>query len=54
MGGKVGPNDQGWEVAVCDINLTEKGREIFGLEKLVCLPLAEVLQQHIKVRTPSC
>ncbi|KAJ5110850.1 hypothetical protein N7532_001385, partial [Penicillium argentinense] len=28
------PNDQGWETAVCDINLTEKGREIFGLEKI--------------------
>jgi GMP synthase-like glutamine amidotransferase len=32
---KVGRNDGGWEVAVTDVQLTEKGKEIFGVEKLV-------------------
>lgn len=35
MGAKVGRSDQGWEIAVCDMELTEKGKEIFGLEKIV-------------------
>ncbi|KAJ5599732.1 hypothetical protein VI817_000867 [Penicillium citrinum] len=34
MGAKVGRSDQGWEIAVCDMELTEKGKEIFGLEKI--------------------
>ncbi|KAK2768907.1 hypothetical protein FQN53_006212 [Emmonsiellopsis sp. PD_33] len=34
MGVKVGPNEAGWEVAVHDIDLTEKGKEVLGLEKL--------------------
>ncbi|WEW57711.1 hypothetical protein PRK78_003178 [Emydomyces testavorans] len=34
LGAKVGPNDAGWEVAVHDIDLTDKGKDIFGLEKL--------------------
>ncbi|KAJ5106885.1 hypothetical protein N7456_003560 [Penicillium angulare] len=34
LGAKAGRNDQGWEVGVCDVDLTEKGKEIFGLEKL--------------------
>jgi GMP synthase-like glutamine amidotransferase len=35
LGVPVGRSDIGWEIAVCDINLTEKGRELFGKEKLV-------------------
>lgn len=35
MGVKVGQSDQGWEIAVCDMELTEKGKEVFGLEKIV-------------------
>lgn len=38
MGAKVGRSDQGWEIAVCDMDLTEKGKELFGLEKIVRLP----------------
>ncbi|KAI1910318.1 hypothetical protein LOZ12_004705 [Ophidiomyces ophidiicola] len=34
LGAKVGPNDAGWEVSVHDINLTEEGKKILGLEKL--------------------
>ncbi|KAJ5123123.1 hypothetical protein N7448_009220 [Penicillium atrosanguineum] len=34
LGAKVGRSDQGWEIAVCDMDLTEKGKELFGLEKL--------------------
>lgn len=35
LGAKVGRSDQGWEIAVCDMDLTEKGKELFGLEKIV-------------------
>lgn len=40
LGVKVGRSDQGWEVAVWDIDLTEEGKEVFGLEKLVRVPTA--------------
>lgn len=40
LGVKVGRSDQGWEVAVCDMDLTEEGKEVFGLEKLVCISTA--------------
>ncbi|KAF5003544.1 hypothetical protein F66182_16121, partial [Fusarium sp. NRRL 66182] len=30
----VGRSDIGWEIAVCDVDLTEKGKELFGKEKL--------------------
>lgn len=39
LGAKVGRSDQGWEVAVCDMDLTEEGKELFGLEKIVCVSL---------------
>lgn len=32
---KVQRNDKGWEVAVLPIDLTQKGKELFGLERLV-------------------
>lgn len=35
LGVKVGPNEEGWEVAVHDVDLTEQGKQLFGLEKLV-------------------
>ncbi len=35
LGIKVGPNEAGWEVSVSDVNLTEKGKELFGRETLV-------------------
>ncbi|KAJ5279294.1 hypothetical protein N7478_004666 [Penicillium angulare] len=41
LGAKVGRNDQGWEAAVCDVDLTEKGKELFGLEKL------QIQQMHL-------
>ncbi|KAL2830864.1 class I glutamine amidotransferase-like protein [Aspergillus cavernicola] len=31
LGVEVGRNSAGWEIAVCDVDLTEKGREIFGV-----------------------
>ncbi|RAO69754.1 uncharacterized protein BHQ10_005766 [Talaromyces amestolkiae] len=34
LGVPVGRSDIGWEIAVCDVNLTEKGKELFGKEKL--------------------
>lgn len=33
---KVGRSDRGWEIAVCDVDLTPKGQEVFGKQKLVC------------------
>lgn len=37
LGMTVGPSDQGWEVAVCDVDLTAEGKELFGQDKLVSL-----------------
>ncbi|KAL4919842.1 class I glutamine amidotransferase-like protein [Aspergillus aurantiobrunneus] len=34
LGVEVGRNSAGWEIAVCDVDLTEKGRELFGVETL--------------------
>jgi GMP synthase-like glutamine amidotransferase len=34
MGVAIGRNASGWEAAVSDIQLTEKGKEIFGVEQL--------------------
>ena len=36
LGVKVGRSDAGWEIAVCDVDLTEEGKKLFGREKLVC------------------
>lgn len=35
MGYEVGRNSAGWEVSVCEVDLTEKGKELFGVETLV-------------------
>ncbi|KAL5338618.1 class I glutamine amidotransferase-like protein [Aspergillus crustosus] len=34
LGVEVGRNSAGWEISVCDVDLTEKGREVFGVEVL--------------------
>ncbi|RAH44509.1 type 1 glutamine amidotransferase [Aspergillus brunneoviolaceus CBS 621.78] len=34
LGVKVGRNPKGWELAVCEVDLSEQGRELFGREKL--------------------
>ncbi|KAL4985962.1 class I glutamine amidotransferase-like protein [Aspergillus falconensis] len=34
LGVEVGRNSAGWEIAVCDVDLTEKGKELFGVETL--------------------
>ncbi|KAL2810730.1 class I glutamine amidotransferase-like protein [Aspergillus granulosus] len=34
LGVEVGRNNAGWEIAVCDVDLTEKGKELFGVETL--------------------
>ncbi|KAJ5893635.1 hypothetical protein N7495_005326 [Penicillium taxi] len=34
LGARVGKSDQGWEIAVCDMDLTEEGKKLFGLEKI--------------------
>ncbi|KAF9894694.1 hypothetical protein FE257_006584 [Aspergillus nanangensis] len=34
LGVKVGRSDAGWEIAVCDMDLTEQGKKLFGREKL--------------------
>ncbi|OKL58165.1 hypothetical protein UA08_06519 [Talaromyces atroroseus] len=34
LGAPVGRSDLGWELSVCDVDLTEKGKELFGKDKL--------------------
>ncbi|MCJ1416133.1 hypothetical protein MMC32_002468 [Xylographa parallela] len=34
MGVKVGRSNRGWEASVCEVELTARGKEIFGKEKL--------------------
>ncbi|PYH42829.1 type 1 glutamine amidotransferase [Aspergillus saccharolyticus JOP 1030-1] len=34
LGVKVGRNPKGWELAVCEVDLSETGREVFGVDKL--------------------
>ncbi|KAJ5527114.1 Glutamine amidotransferase type 1, partial [Penicillium frequentans] len=34
LGAKVGRHDKGWEIAVCEIDLTDKGKEVFKLQKI--------------------
>jgi GMP synthase-like glutamine amidotransferase len=38
LGAEVKRNEEGWEVSVTDIELTGKGKQIFGKETLVCEP----------------
>ncbi|KAJ5091900.1 hypothetical protein NUU61_006770 [Penicillium alfredii] len=35
LGAGVGRSDQGWEVAVCEMDLTDKGKELFGRDKIL-------------------
>jgi GMP synthase-like glutamine amidotransferase len=35
---KVGRSDKGWEISVCDVDLTAEGKELFGRDKLVSIP----------------
>ena len=38
LGQKVGRSDGGWEISVTPMQLTEKGRQLFGVQELVsCL-----------------
>lgn len=36
---KVDRSDRGWEISVTNVQLTEKGKELFGIEELVRLPI---------------
>ncbi|RPA86731.1 putative class I glutamine amidotransferase [Ascobolus immersus RN42] len=35
LGGKVQRNEQGWEVAVTEVDLTEEGKRVFGVDKML-------------------
>lgn len=37
LGVTVGRSTRGWEVSVCEMDLTALGQKVFGKEKLVCL-----------------
>jgi GMP synthase-like glutamine amidotransferase len=37
MGARLGRSDKGWEVAVTEVDLTDKGKDIFKLDKMVSL-----------------
>ncbi|KAH6894552.1 class I glutamine amidotransferase-like protein [Thelonectria olida] len=34
LGANLGRSDRGWEISVTEVNLTDKGREIFGLNRM--------------------
>jgi GMP synthase (glutamine-hydrolysing) len=36
LGARVGRSDDGWEISVEEITLTDAGKDIFGQDKLVC------------------
>lgn len=36
LGARVDRGDKGWEMSVTPMELTERGKELFGLDKLVC------------------
>lgn len=38
MGVEVGVSELGWEVAVTEVELSDEGKKVFGLEKMVRLP----------------
>jgi GMP synthase-like glutamine amidotransferase len=38
LGNAVGRNPNGWEISVCSMDLTEKGRELFKQDTLVWSP----------------
>jgi len=38
LGVEVGRSTKGWEISVTDVDLTEKGRQIFGKDSLVSIP----------------
>ena len=42
-GAKCGRSNRGWEVAVTEVDLTAKGKEIFGLDKMVSFGLRRCL-----------
>lgn len=46
VGAKLGRSDKGWEVAVTEVDLTAKGKEIFGLDKMVRIPCMSVFLCH--------
>ena len=52
MGVKVGRSNRGWEASVCEVELTARGKEIFGKEKLVCL--RAMLRRSDPFRTQLC
>jgi GMP synthase-like glutamine amidotransferase len=35
LGVRVDRSDRGWEISVTEVELTEKGRELFGVQELV-------------------
>lgn len=41
LGAKVGRSDVGWEIAVCDMGLTDQGKKLFGMDKLVSVSVLD-------------
>jgi GMP synthase-like glutamine amidotransferase len=44
LGVQVSRSAAGWEISVCEVNLTPAGKELFGLDTLVCFCLLWYLQ----------
>ncbi|CEJ58459.1 hypothetical protein PMG11_07113 [Penicillium brasilianum] len=49
LGVSIGPSDQGWETAVCEVDLTDKGKDLFGKDKL-CI---QQMHQDVVSECPS-
>jgi len=43
LGVGVGQSEKGWEVAVTDVELSEEGKKLFGLGKMVSLDMSVIL-----------
>lgn len=49
---RVGRNPGGWEAAVNDVQLTEKGKDLFGVDQLVCF--VAIVLCHLLDSDSSC
>ncbi|EFR00224.1 GMP synthase [Nannizzia gypsea CBS 118893] len=53
LGAKVGRSDVGWEAAVHPLTLTEKGKEVFGVEKLSIMEMHRDIVHDLPAGTVS-
>lgn len=49
LGMEVGRSDQGWEIAVCDVDLTAQGKELLGCDKLIRVERYRIYSDYSKL-----